>query len=128
MTSTPLERRMAENEVVFRKHNERLMKWANSYNAIAKKEGHHAGTLDKNTLLEFFCECADENCVERVKETASKYKKIHQSKDTFIIKPGHNVISIEKVIHKESDYHIVEKFEVPASTAEKLSKTPINNT
>lgn len=127
MTATRLERRMAENEVVFRKHNERLMKWANSYNGIAKKEGYEAETLNKDTLLDFCCECADENCVGRVKESALKYKKIHEAKDTFIIKPGHEVKSIEKVIQKNSNYHIVEKFEVPANTAVTLSDTPVNN-
>ena len=122
-----MQRRMADNEVVFRKHNERLMKWAKSYNAIAEKEGHHAEVLNKDTKLEFFCECADENCVERVSESADKYKKIHQAKDTFIIKPGHEVVSIEKVVEQKPDYHIVEKFEVPDNSAEKLANTPVDN-
>ena len=128
MSKTQLQRRMAENEVVFRKYNESLIKWASKYDDLAKQSEKHPDGLGENIQLDFYCECADENCRERFKISPLTYKKIHRSRDTFIIKPGHEVESIEKVSAVSPRTAIVEKFEVPDSSASELNETPVDNT
>ena len=121
------ERRMAENEVIFREINKKVQKGYDEINKIASEEGDASMYFDENQLLHFYCECSDKNCRERIKVSLKNYNKIHKSKDNFMILRGHNVAKIEDVIVKEPEYWVVKKHEAPPRHADKLNDTDIRN-
>lgn len=126
--STPAsERRMVENEVVFRQYNERALDGFNKLKEIAEEDGQDYVVEDDAQLL-FNCECSDEDCRQRVTLKPSRYNEIHQHRDRFVIVRGHEVKEIEKVIEKEAEFSIVEKFMTPPQSARGLHKTNIKNT
>jgi hypothetical protein len=122
------ERRMAENEVVFRKYNERIKKGFDELKRIAKEEGQEALVRDEDTPLHFYCECSDENCRQRIILKPSRYNEIHKHRDHFVVTYGHDVQSVERVIDGEADFCVVEKFHTPPKSSAKLHKTDLNNT
>jgi hypothetical protein len=123
------DRRMAENEVVFREANERVQQGLQKLHEKAKTEGFD-DIYDKGepeTPLHFYCECADEKCRKRVVLLPSMYRQLHTSKTRFIILPGHETPSIERVIKREKDYMIVDKFVTPPDNATDLHPTDLEH-
>lgn len=108
------ERRLAKNEVVFRQANQQVQKFMQEQNA---------GKKDKESELHFYCECSNENCRERVMLTPTKYGKLHKNSSQFVIKPGHSVAEVEKVVKTAPDYEVVEKYRSPPSSAAELEPT-----
>lgn len=122
------ERRQIENEMIFRRLNEKV---GNSLDSLDKRNirEHNPELLwDDATLLNFKCECSDEDCDMRIPVKLSVYKKIHTDRDTFIIKPEHQVEDIEEVIVSKKDYSVVRKNNSTAEPNNKLNDTSINNT
>lgn len=107
------ERRLAENEAVFRRANERVLQGVAELDALALEDGQPeqaASPQLAGRVLHFYCECSNADCVERVKLTISDYEQIHKIRDHFVISPGHDMPAIERVIVRhDPDYHIVEK-------------------
>jgi 16S rRNA C1402 (ribose-2'-O) methylase RsmI len=125
---TPLsERRMVENEAIFRESNEKLQKTFNKLKQIAKEDGQEHLVEELDTALEFYCECSDENCYKRVKLTLSEHTRIHKNRSRFTVIGGHEVDSIEKVIEKKPDYYIVEKYSDPPESPGTLNATSVDN-
>ena len=122
------EQRQIENEVVFRKANERVLKELSKLGKLAKAEGQDELIPDKNMILHFYCECSDENCRERIALPLSKYRELHKNRSKFILLPDHEAIAIEEVVMEKSDYSVVDKFLTPPETTTHLQKTPVNNT
>jgi hypothetical protein len=110
---TRSQRQRAENEVVFRQHN-------NAVRDVAKAVLVNDNAVDVS--LEFICECSNENCRDTVRVPISEYEKIRSNNREFVIAPGHEHTDIEKVIHGDG-YVVVEKFEEPPHTADRLHKT-----
>lgn len=127
MKASSSERRMIENQVVFRKFNQRLQEHLDTMNAVAAEEGEKQITLDGDMPLHFCCECSDENCKMRIKVSPNDYNRIHEANDTFTIAPGHEVGSIEDVISIGDEYYVVRKHEQPPRDVDHLQKTPVNN-
>jgi hypothetical protein len=127
MSEPVSERRMAENQVVFREHNEKVQKAFDQLNAIAAQEGAKPIHLEGDSPLFFYCECSDENCRERIKVTPNDYNKIHKERDTFVIVCGHNVPKIEDVTATGPEYCVVTKHEVPPQSADLLNPTDVHN-
>lgn len=119
-------RKLVENEVMSRKPNEKISKGFDFLNEIAEEDGqtHLVPDLDPNIL--FFCECSDENCKERIELKKSMYDEVHQDSKHFLVLPGHNVPSIERVIHSENNYTVVEKFEKPPENVTGFHATDVN--
>jgi hypothetical protein len=61
MSESFSDRRLAENEVIFKDRNKSVQKRFDEVNKIASEEGHEPVALDDDTPLYFYCECADEN-------------------------------------------------------------------
>jgi hypothetical protein len=118
---------MAENQVVFREHNEKVQKSFDELDAIAKDEGAEPISLDADTPLYFYCECSDENCRKRIKVTPSDYNKIHSARNRFVIFCGHEVPKIEDVTSKKVEYCVVTKHEIPPQSADTLNPTDVHN-
>lgn len=127
MSETLSERRMGENEVVFREHNERASKSFDELKKIAKEEGQEKYIVEDDTPLLFYCECADEDCRKRVKLKPSRYNEIHKQRDRFVVICGHEAERIERVIGKETGFCIIEKFIKPPESATNLNKTEVDN-
>jgi hypothetical protein len=127
MASAAAQKKLAENEVIFRTFNESVQQRLDEIKAMAKEEGQSHITLDENEPLYFFCECADENCKKRVKISPKDYNRIHRSRDVFTVICGHEVTEVERVIAKTPDYCVVKKFRQPPKAADKLHTTDVNN-
>ncbi len=121
------ERRMVENEAFFRQANEKIQKKLDKLRAAAKSEGHNFQHYNQDLRLHFYCECADENCRERVVLEIAEYQKIHEKRDRFILLPGHEVAAIERKVDERRGYIIVEKLLNPPETPTKLHATEITN-
>jgi uncharacterized protein (DUF1499 family) len=88
--------RLAQNEDFFREVNERINDSA---------ETHGASTHD----YEFFCECSDIDCMERVVLTLAEYKHIRAEPTRFVVKNHHVIREIEHVVESVPDHMVIEK-------------------
>lgn len=121
------ERRQIENEMIFRRVNERVGDDLGALDAMHIDDHNLDLMWDDTVLLKFFCECSDEDCDQRIALKLSVYKKIHENRDKFIIKFKHQVKEIEKVILSEENYSIVEKNNSTAEPGDSLNDTAIDN-
>ena len=118
MNRTKYNRRLIENEAVFRNWNE----------SVYGLDGDSSNLkLAPATVTEFFCECSDENCSSTISLSVRTYGKIHEDRNCFIVIPGHEVDSIESVVTKRAGYTIVQKYETPSENPEVLAKTDVHN-
>jgi hypothetical protein len=94
--SSSLER-LARNQALFREVNERI-------NEIS----------DENDRIEFLCECSDTACIETVALRISVYEEVRANPIRFVIKPGHEIEAIERVVAEDGGYAVVEKHKAEA--------------
>lgn len=114
MSLNAADRRKAQNEVIFKKHNQSIQAGFDEIKRLAEEdEQEYLIPKNGNTVLRFYCECADENCRLRILLTPNEYNKLHKKPDHFVIAPGHETQRIEKVVKRTPDYNIVEKELVP---------------
>lgn len=119
MSNKHSERRLAENEVVFRQLNEQIQKGIEEVNQMAAEDGQPEYKFQHNPedlTLHFYCECSDVNCVERVQVSLHEYNEIHKRRDQFVVIPGHDMKNIEKVIQRNQGFVVVQKFIDPPDT------------
>jgi hypothetical protein len=79
------EERIARNEALFREVNERIAESAERF------DSDHA---------EFVCECADQDCTERVEATLDEYEWTRSDGARFLMRPGHADTSFERVVEQ----------------------------
>jgi hypothetical protein len=101
------ETQLAQNEDVFREINE-------SIDAVAFSQGpdHHR--------YEFFCECSDLNCVDRLSLTLQEYAFARADPSRFVVAKGHVMDEIENVVDEAEDHAFVEKDGAAGRAAIKL--------
>lgn len=121
------ERRQIENEMIFRRANEKVSEELQELKAQLIKDDHPEAAVTEDIPIHFLCECSDEDCVERIPIKLSEFQKIHKNRKAFIIKPKHQVEQIEEVISVDELYSVVEKNKSTAEPAGILNDTPINN-
>jgi hypothetical protein len=104
--------RLATNESVCRRSNERLSRAAASYR------------FDPAARVPFICECADPGCRETVLLSAERYERVRAYPDRFFLVAGHEDAELqhERIVQAEDGYAIVEK--VGAAGAEALRLDP----
>ena len=95
--------RKGTNEAWFRDLNERLEQ-------RAAGNGH--------TRFEIVCECAVEECTERIEITAAAYEQVRAEPKDFIVVPGHADPACEQIVSSEEGYDVVEKFGDAGAVAE----------
>lgn len=127
MSTTVTERRQIENEMIFRRGNEKVGSALDALDALHLEDGNPQLVREDDIILHFKCECSDEDCDARIPIKLSVYQKIHKNRDSFIIKIKHQVKAIEKVILTESNYSVVEKNNSTPEPNDTLNKTSINN-
>lgn len=126
--SNPLsERRMIENQAVFRRYNEQVQQNFEKIKEVAAETNQEYLIPDDDTPLHFYCECSDENCRERIQMKPSEYSRIHKNRKQFVILNGHEIDTIEQVVLKEKDFWVVKKFVKPSETARLLQPTTADN-
>ena len=88
--------RLAQNEDFFREVNEKISEKAESHG------------LDSHRY-EFFCECSDASCMERVSITLLEYEYIRSEPTRFVVKKNHVVREIEHIVETVPDHMVIEK-------------------
>jgi hypothetical protein len=99
------DQRLALNEALFRQVNERLLEMSTRF-----------GTLDSGP--EFVCECPDEACTDRITLSIGEYERLRANPRQFVVLPGHEAVTIERVVADRGSYRVVEKVGVPGVIAE----------
>jgi AraC-like DNA-binding protein len=89
------DRRLAQNETLFREVNERVETLAHQ--------------LGPNSPYEFFCECANADCTFRLTLTLSVYEAVRADSRQFVVLPLHYTPEVEDLVVKEDDYWVVRK-------------------
>jgi protein-disulfide isomerase len=87
----------ATNQALIRDVNERVVQLA-----------PNAANLDEP--VDFLCECFDRDCIETMSLTLAEYDEIRASPVRFPVKPGHELLEIERVVETNERYTVVEKF------------------
>lgn len=88
--------RLARNEDLFRQVNDRI-------DDLAETHGDDAHTY------EFFCECSDLGCTERVRLTLAQYAHVRAEPSRFVVVKDHVIEEIEHVIERADDHVLIEK-------------------
>jgi hypothetical protein len=108
--SAERQRRVGENEAVFRGVNEGLIESSGGYSAVT-------GT--------FFvvCECGTVDCVRRLEMTPGEYETLRAEATHFVIALGHEEPDIETVVSETHRYAVVRKVApLSAAIAEKADQ------
>jgi hypothetical protein len=105
---TDHEQRIARTESLFRDVNERIAESAERFDSPS---------------AEFVCECADQNCTDRVEATLDEYERVRANGARFMLRPGHEDTRVERVVARRGMRHaVVEKFNaVVAQTVRRLN-------
>lgn len=85
----------ARTEAIFREVNEAIAKTAESFEA---------------DVADFVCECADPDCAHRVTASLENYEEVRADGTHFLLLPGHDEPSVERVVARAAGYWVVEKF------------------
>ncbi len=128
MNISVAERRQIENEMIFRRMNEKVGDDLGALDAMHIEDGDPQLIRDEGIPLHFKCECSDEECDERIPLKLSDYQAIHVNRDTFIVKLKHQVDPIEKVIKTAPEYNVVMKNNSTPEPGKELNETAIKNT
>lgn len=127
MNISRTEQRQIENEMIFRRINEKVGSDLDRLDAMHKSDGDHDLVRDEDLLLTFKCECSDENCDERIPLKLSQYETIHKNRSTFIVQPDHQVDPIEKVTVEKKNYNVVVKNNTTPEPNDVLKDTTVAN-
>jgi len=94
------------NESLFHEVNERLAE---------VNEG-----FDDDDQADFLCECGRNQCLETVQLSRSEYEAVRAEGDRFVVKPGHEAESVERVLERHDTYLVVEKIGEAGDESEAL--------
>jgi len=100
------ERRMAQNEALFREVNERIKETADG--------------LGSDSAFEYFCECANADCTFQLALTATEYESVRADPAQFAVLPLHFTPEVETLVSETDVYWIVRKTGEAGEYVEKL--------
>ena len=89
------DQRLAQNEIVFRRINERL----------ASTEAGNAASHE----LHLVCECTNVDCLQALTIELAEYEWLRQNPHRFAVLPGHEAPAVEDVVERHDRFVIVEK-------------------
>jgi hypothetical protein len=110
MDVTTRAERQGRNESLFREVNERIA----DLNQTFQVEGRS----------EFLCECSREDCHDPVSISIDEYEDVRQSSTHFFVLPGHEDLSVERIITQTDRFVVVEKLGEAADEADDLDPRP----
>ena len=91
----PRAERVTLLEAAFRVANERMAHWPE----------RHADGATAN----YFCECADRGCREKIALDRDAYEAVRRVPNRFVVYPGHIVADLEEKVDSGPGYEVVEK-------------------
>ncbi len=89
------EERYVRNEWLFREVNERIA------------EVNEKFVVEGET--EFLCECGRQTCFETLLLTRAQYEAVRTGGKRFVVVPGHEDGSVERVVNRSPGFLVVEK-------------------
>ena len=98
------EARKGQNEAWFRELNERL-------------EERAAVKLGQTDAFDVVCECAREECAERITVAFADYEAVREVPTRFVVVSGHADPTCERVVSSTGVYDVVAKFGDAAAEA-----------
>ena len=101
--------RAAKNQSLFREVNERVRDL---------NERFHLFTA----LGDWVCECANEECVERIEMTVREYERVRSTAQRFVVSSADEHVwpDVERVVERLPNYWIVEKVGMSGEIAEQM--------
>src|SRR5918992_946739 len=96
--------RVAENESIFRRANEKLEERFREFEATG--------------LTPFLCECGDAACTQVIRLTLDEYEAVRAHGAHFAIVPGHQILEAERVVEQNGRYDVVQKLHAGRRVAE----------
>ena len=90
---TSREKRLAGNEILFRKVNERILELGDAWDG----------------MLDLVCECSDPSCMGVLKIHVEDYERLRSKSRCFAVLPGHELLEIEDVVERHQYFLVVEK-------------------
>lgn len=103
------EARKGANEAWFRELNERI-------------ELRAASAPEASGSFEIVCECAREECTERIEIGFGSYESVRRDPTAFIVVAGHSDPTCERVMSECGPYQVVEKFGIAGAVAEERDR------
>ena len=99
------ERRIGQNEILFREVNERVESLNEAFNTLTDR-------------VSIVCECGLLECVDRISMSLAEYEELRSDPTTFAVIPGHELPDVEDVVAERDAYFVVRKhFGDPARLA-----------
>jgi hypothetical protein len=90
------ERRIGQNEVLYRAVNERIEDLNQTFGAITE-------------TMTVVCECGDITCAEHIEVDLPTYEQIRADPTLFFVRPGHEQPDVEDVVDRADEYDVVRK-------------------
>lgn len=106
--------RAARNQSLFRAINERIEEVNESFRLA----------LDE---AKYVCECADNDCMDRIALTPEEYQEVRRVPTHFVIRREHVHPYFETVIKSHDGYVVVEKFGEAGAAAVALARESLAN-
>ena len=72
------------------------------------------------SFVEIVCECASEECFEKISVTLQEYEAIRADPNRFFVRPGHEIPEVEVVKESNGRYLVVSKIGAGKRMAEAL--------
>jgi hypothetical protein len=89
--------RAEKNEEAFKQHNER------------RADLEEDGGCPRDEPVPFVCECDDPACARALELPLEEYEHAVGPPDQFVVLPGHEDLSVERVIEQKPSYLVVSK-------------------
>ena len=72
-------------------------------------EKHTPHEEHPNLKIDFYCECSNYNCKERISLTLEEFEELHDDQATFVIAKGHSSPDVETVLKTRHNLQVVQK-------------------
>ena len=93
--------RLVRNQALCREANEAVLRAAGALSSPAE---------EAEPQFDFLCECARRVCAELISLTVREYDEIRGDPAAFVVAPGHEIESIEKLVRSGPRFRVVRKF------------------
>lgn len=90
-------------------NDEQLARVESAFREVNEAIAKTAERIDADEV-DVICECADPACSERVTLSLEEYEDVRAGSARFIVAPGHDFPSLERVVDERGGYSVVEKF------------------